>query len=285
MSVFIKPLTRITTSSYSSSAIFSRCLCPVVGNVFTQYEIRRNAGHAHWQNIAKTKAANDQAKSKLIGKLSYKIGVAIRSQNGQTNPDYNPMLRNVLEECRRSNMTKETMERSIKRAVSQKENAKPSTFEFLGPGRVYCIIEAITDNPKRTLNQLNKVAAKLGIMKVSTSGPLMEYFDHRGYACVDKSIFDEEKATELAIEINAEEVTTGYDDNMNEAWKFLGPPTFSTQMKTSLTERGYNVVSDGAEFIPKAFVAIDDTCRALLQEVIKTFEEHEEVQGVHTNAT
>lgn len=41
-------------------------------------DIRRHAGHAHWQNIAKTKSANDQLKGRVIGKLATKIVSAIR---------------------------------------------------------------------------------------------------------------------------------------------------------------------------------------------------------------
>jgi hypothetical protein len=41
-------------------------------------DTRRHAGHAHWQNIAKTKAANDQLKGRIIGKLANKIVTAIR---------------------------------------------------------------------------------------------------------------------------------------------------------------------------------------------------------------
>jgi transcriptional/translational regulatory protein YebC/TACO1 len=41
-------------------------------------DARRHAGHAHWQNIAKTKSANDQIKGRVIGKLATKIVTAIR---------------------------------------------------------------------------------------------------------------------------------------------------------------------------------------------------------------
>ena len=39
-------------------------------------------------------------------------------ENGNSiDPQYNAVLRSVLEECRRNNMPKETIDRSIKRAV------------------------------------------------------------------------------------------------------------------------------------------------------------------------
>ena len=57
-------------------------------------------------------------------------------------------------------------------------------------------------------------------MDIAKSGQIAEFFDQRGYACVEKSSLTEEKATELAIEINAEEVIESIDDDgVREVWK------------------------------------------------------------------
>lgn len=55
-------------------------------------------------------------------------------------------------------------------------------------------------------------------------------------------------------------------------------------MKVNLTQLGYNVTSDGSEFIPKVTVPINERDRALLKQIIATFEDLEQVEGVHTNA-
>lgn len=182
-------------------------------------------------------------------------------------------------------MPKETIDRSIKRAIAQKDNTKQVVFEFMGPGRVFCLIETMTDNAKRTLNYLNRNAAKIGIPEVLKAGQMAEFFDQRGYACVEKSQLTEEKATELAIEINAEEVVESIDDDGDrEVWKFLGPPTFSGQMKVNLSQHGLTVTSDGAEFIPKVTVPLNERDKAVLKQMINVLEELEQVEGVHTNA-
>ncbi|CAF1023810.1 unnamed protein product [Rotaria sp. Silwood1] len=249
-------------------------------------DARRYAGHAHWQNIAKTKAANDQMKGRVIGKLASKIVTAIRQNGNVADPQYNAVLRATLDECRKNNMPKETIDRAIKRAIAQKDNTKQALFEFVGPGRSFCLIEVMTDSPKRTFNYLNKNAAKIGIPEIAKSGQIAEYFDQRGYACIEKSNITEEKATELAIEINAEEVIESIDDDGERTvWKFLGPPTFYGQMKVNLTQRGYNVTSDGSEFIPKVTVPLNERDKALLKQIIAMFEDLEQVEGVHTNAT
>ncbi|CAF2751901.1 unnamed protein product [Rotaria sp. Silwood2] len=277
----ISNLVRYCSLTSRLTCITARSLLPVES---IYYNTRRHAGHAHWQNIAKTKSANDQIKSRVIGKLSSKIVTSIRQNGNVTDPQYNAVLRATLEECRKNNMPKETIDRAIKRAIAQKDNMKQVIFEFIGPGRALCLIEVITDNPKRTFNYLNKNAAKIGIPEIAKSGQIAEYFDQRGYACIEKSNIDEEKATELAIEINAEEVIQAIDDDgEREVWKFLGPPTFYGQMKVNLTQRGYTVTSDGSEFIPKVTVPLNERDKVLLKQIINMFEDLEQVEGVHTN--
>ncbi|CAF0896740.1 unnamed protein product [Adineta steineri] len=251
----------------------------------TNCDARRHAGHAHWQNIAKTKSANDQLKGRVIGKLSSKIVTAIKLNGNIVDPQYNAVLRSVLEECRKNNMPKETIDRSIKRAIAQKDNTKQAIYEFVGPGRAFCVIETMTDNPKRTYNYLNKSAAKIGIPEIAKGGQIAEFFDQRGYACIEKANITEEKATELAIEINAEEVIESIDDDgVREVWKFLGPPAFYGQMKVNLTQRGHNVTCDGSEFIPKVTVPLNERDKVLLRQIVAMFEELDSVEGVHTNA-
>lgn len=55
-------------------------------------------------------------------------------------------------------------------------------------------------------------------------------------------------------------------------------------MKVNLTQHGYNVTSDGSEFIPKVTVPVNERDKALLKQIVAAFEELEQVEGVHTNA-
>lgn len=275
-------LVRHCSFSIRCSSIIGKSLLAIP---LIESDSRRFAGHAHWQNIAKTKAANDQIKGRVIGKLSTKIVTSIRQNGNVTDPQYNAVLRATLEECRRNNVPKETIERAIKRAIAQKDNTKQTVFEFIGPGRALCVIETMTDNPKKTLNYLSRNAAKMGILEVAKSGQIAEHFDQRGYACVEKSQLNEDKATELAIEINAEEVIESIDDDgVTEVWKFLGPPTFYGQMKANLTQHGLKVTSDGSEFIPKVVTQLNERDKVVLKQIITALEELEQVEGVHTNA-
>jgi hypothetical protein len=74
------------------------------------------------------------------------------------------------------------------------------------------------------LNRLHQLKSDdhlyLSIPEIAKSGQIAEFFDQRGYACIEKTNITEEKATELAIEINAEEVISAIDDDgEREVWK------------------------------------------------------------------
>ena len=55
-------------------------------------------------------------------------------------------------------------------------------------------------------------------------------------------------------------------------------------MKVNLTQRGYNVTSDGSEFLPKVTVPLNERDKAVLKQIIAMFEDLDQVEGVHTNA-
>jgi transcriptional/translational regulatory protein YebC/TACO1 len=55
-------------------------------------------------------------------------------------------------------------------------------------------------------------------------------------------------------------------------------------MKVNLTQHGYNVTSEGSEFIPKVTVPINERDKAVLKQMVAMLEELEQVEGVHTNA-
>ena len=71
------------------------------------------AGHSKWANIQHRKKAQDAKRGKLFTKLIREITVAARMGGGD--PDSNPRLRTAIDKGLGANMTKDTIERAIKR--------------------------------------------------------------------------------------------------------------------------------------------------------------------------
>jgi len=119
------------------------------------------SGHNKWAQIKRQKGANDKARSALWTKLSRRISVEAKLAGGDLSA---ASLRSAIEKGKAANMTRE----AIERAVSKGSNSDASTmtsvvYEAYGPGGAAVIIEALTDNTNRTLQELKAIFAKHAI--------------------------------------------------------------------------------------------------------------------------
>jgi len=120
------------------------------------------AGHSQFKNIMYRKGAQDAKRARLFAKIIREIMVAARS--GQAEPSANPRLRAALAAARDANMPRDTVERAIRRARGGEEGAvyDEVRYEGYGPGGVAIIVEALTDNRKRTASDVRTAFAKHG---------------------------------------------------------------------------------------------------------------------------
>ena len=92
------------------------------------------AGHSQFKNIMHRKGRQDAVNSKLFGKLAREITVAAKL--GLPDPAMNPRLRAAIIAARAENMTKDNIERAIKKAMGgDAENYDEIRYEGYGPGR------------------------------------------------------------------------------------------------------------------------------------------------------
>ena len=99
---------------------------------------------AQWKAKHREAAAN--AKGKLFTKLTKEIMIAARTG---ADPDMNPRLRMAVEAARKQSMTRETLERAIKKGSGQLDGAvsyEKVVYEGFAPHQVPVIVECLTDN-------------------------------------------------------------------------------------------------------------------------------------------
>jgi YebC/PmpR family DNA-binding regulatory protein len=119
------------------------------------------AGHSQFKNIMHRKGRQDAAKSKLFGKLAREITVSAKL--GTPDPAMNPRLRAAIIAARAENMTKDTIERAIKKAMGgDAESYEEIRYEGYGPGGVAVIVEVLTDNRNRTAGEVRATFTKSG---------------------------------------------------------------------------------------------------------------------------
>ena len=131
------------------------------------------AGHNKWAQIKRQKGANDAAKSRVWAKLSRRITVESKRANGDANA---ANVRAVVETAKKENMPKDAIERAIsKGTTADAASMEAVTYECYGPGGAAVIIECLTENKNRTLQELKAIFAKHAIALAAPGSALWAF--------------------------------------------------------------------------------------------------------------
>jgi YebC/PmpR family DNA-binding regulatory protein len=234
------------------------------------------AGHSQFKNIMHRKGRQDAAKSKLFGKLAREITVSAKS--GLPDPDMNPRLRAAIIAARAENMTKDTIERAIKKAHGgDAEIYDEIRYEGYGPGGVAVIVEVLTDNRNRTASDVRSTFSKNG-GNLAETGAVSFMFDRVGLVEFDTKVASADDMLEAAIDAGADDVVSGEaghevyasQENFSEVAKAL-ESKFGEPRKSGLVWKPQNTVS------------VDDENGERLLKLIETLNDHDDVQNVYAN--
>ncbi len=117
------------------------------------------SGHSHWAGIRHKKEITDERRGKVFGKLLAAISAAAKSE---PNPDFNPRLRTAITKAKEAAVPQENIERAVKRASEADTDLEELTFEAYGPGGAAIVIEAISDNKNRTVQEIKMILKEHG---------------------------------------------------------------------------------------------------------------------------
>lgn len=130
------------------------------------------SGHNKWSQIKNRKGAVDKKKSLTFSKILAAISIAAKDQ---ADPTQNPRLRSLIEKAKENNVPNENIERALKRAKEQKD-LKEIVIEAYGPEKVAILIEAITDNSNRTIQEVRTIITESGA-KIADAGSVLWAFE------------------------------------------------------------------------------------------------------------
>ncbi|KAM4526978.1 translational activator of cytochrome c oxidase 1 isoform 2-T2 [Fundulus diaphanus] len=208
------------------------------------------AGHNKWSKVKHIKGPKDEARAKTFMKFGMLIRIAVK---GGSNPDLNINLAHLLEQCRSKNMPKASIDAAIKSA----EKAKPASqhmFEARGPGGCLLLVEVLTDNNSRTLQDIKRLLNKNGGM---LSDGARHNFNRRGVVVVPGHSVSAERALEMAIEAGAEDVQETEDEEEKLQLKFICATSDLNKVRGSLEGLGLQITSAGLEFVPRNHSFLD----------------------------
>ncbi len=113
------------------------------------------AGHNKYSKIKHIKAKNDAQKSKNFGKLVRFITVEAKKSDGNLS---SPGLAAAIAKARGENMPNDTIDRAIKKAITDNSAAMETiVYESYGPGGVAILINALTDNRNKAAQEIKHI--------------------------------------------------------------------------------------------------------------------------------
>jgi YebC/PmpR family DNA-binding regulatory protein len=235
------------------------------------------AGHSKWKQIKHYKAATDAKRGAMFTKLIREITVAAKFGGGD--PDGNPRLRTAIENAKAQSMPKDNIERAIKKGTGELEGVEYSevVYEAYGPGGVALMIQALTDNPTRTVAE---VRAKLsrGGGNLGTVNSVAFMFDRRGQIYIPARSVDEDVAMEKALEAGAEDFAR--DD---DTFTVTTSPADLHAVKAALEKVGLAAERAELAWLPKSTVRVDGANAEALVRLLESIEELDDVQKVDAN--
>jgi len=235
------------------------------------------AGHSKWANMKHRKARQDAKKNKIFTKIIRELTVAAR-----LNPDVsvNPRLRLAVDKALSENMTRDTIDRAIKRGAgaSEGENYEELVYEGYGPNGVAVIVETMTDNHKRTVADVRHAFTKAG-GSLGTNGSVAYLFTRRGILIFAPGM-NEDALMEAALDAGADDVVA-HDDGSFEV--FTAAEQFN-DVKDALIVSGYMPDSSEVTLIPATRAEVDADHVSAFFKLLDQLEDSDDVQNVYHNA-
>jgi YebC/PmpR family DNA-binding regulatory protein len=234
------------------------------------------AGHSQFKNIMHRKGRQDKVRSKLFGKLAREITTAAKL--GQPDPAFNPRLRAAIIAARQENMTKDVIERAIKKSQGgDAENYDDMRYEGYGPGGVAVIVETLTDNKNRTAGEVRAAFTKAG-GNLAETGAVSFMFSHVGVVEYEAKVANADQMLEAAIDAGADDVVSG--ENGHEVYT----ATDSLRDVAKALEAKFGEPKKAAMvWKPQNTVALDDDKGEQMMELLSVLEENDDVQNVYAN--
>ncbi len=229
-------------------------------------------------SIEGRKNAEDARRGKIFTKLIREITVAAR--NG-ADPATNARLRIGIEKALSANMTKDTIERAVKRGSGAEgaDNMQELRYEGYGPSGVALIIDAMTDNAVRTVADVRHALSKHG-GNLGTSGSVAFQFSRVGEIVIDTGASgSEERVLDTALEAGADDVAS---DGASTT-VICAPDQFEAIGK-ALADAGFTPVSADVVMRPANRVAVTAEVAETLQDLLDWLDELDDVQDVYHNA-
>jgi YebC/PmpR family DNA-binding regulatory protein len=236
------------------------------------------SGHSKWASIKHQKGVADARRGQLFTKLTREIIIATRE--GGSNPEANFRLRLAIQKARDNNMPQENIERAIKRGSGELEGASlvEVILEGYGPSGTAILINALTDNRNRTIQEVRSIFTRHG-SNLGESGCVAWLFDSKGVITMKADNLDADELALTAIDAGAEDVRVEND--------YVEVYTRTEELetvRTALEKQDLPINTSELSMVPKTLVQLDEKAAIQALKLLDKLEDVDDIQNVFSNA-
>lgn len=235
------------------------------------------AGHSQFKNIMHRKGAQDAKRARIFAKIIREITVSARE--GLPDAAANPRLRAAIAAGLKQNMTRDTIERAIKKAsgAAAGDDYQAVRYEGYGPGGVAVIVEALTDNRNRTAAVIRSAFSKHGGALGETNS-VSFMFTRLGVVRYPANVADSDAMFEAAIEAGADDAASDSDGHEIT----VGIDGFFA-VRDALEQHFGQPAEARIEWRPNTTISLDETQASTLLKLLDVLEDDDDVQNVYAN--
>lgn len=230
-------------------------------------------------SIEGRKNAEDARRGKIFTKIIREVGVAARAGGGD--PAGNPRLRTAIDKGLAANMSRDVIERAIKKATGELAGVDYEEIRYEGyaPGGVAVIVDCLTDNKVRAVADVRHAFGKFG-GNLGTDGSVAFLFRKLGVLSFAPGV-DEETLTEVAIEAGADDVVVDPRDGSIDV---LTAPDAFDAVKAAMAAAGLKIGDAEVTWRAENNILVQGDSAQSVARLLDWLEDLDDVQHVYSNA-
>ncbi len=225
------------------------------------------------------KGAQDAKRGKVFTKVIREVSTAARMGGGD--PKANPRLRLAMDKGLAVNMSRDVLERAIKKATGELEGVSYEEIRYEGyaPGGVAVIVDCLTDNKVRTVADVRHAFNKCG-GNLGTDGSVSFMFKKQGVLGYGPGS-NEDAITEAAIECGADDIVVYPEDGAIEV--LCAPDAFES-VKQGMLAAGFPPLQAEVTLRAENDIKVEGEVGQQVAKMLDMLEDLDDVQSVYSNA-
>ena len=227
-----------------------------------------------YQVRASSMAATAAKRSALFMRASREIYMAAKS--GTPDPESNLPLRSAIDKYRALNVTRDVIDRAIKKAAGGEVEAyNAGRYEAFGPGGCYLIVDTLTDNINRAISEVRSSITK----RNGKMGSVLFNFTEYG-----QLVFLGQQQAVVEEQLILGDVDVQHIHVNGDQLEVLVAPTSFAQAKKILESMGVqSFIASEITLIPNDTVTLEGENLQLFKQLLDVLDELQDVQNVYHN--